>query len=103
MKQAELNLLLESLRRYTRFDLGKPLTECSTGLGYKSEYKPVLESGYMVWTYGPPSPRCLGWLKLTRKGAEIVQGWLDKGYSYEDVENSIRFHEISAETQRNIR
>lgn len=87
MKQVEVDLLLESLRRYTRFHSGEPLTECSTGLGYKSQYEPVLNSGYMTWTYEPPSPRCVGWLKLTDKGAEVVQDWLNRGFSYEDVES----------------
>ena len=78
-------LLVEALRRYGRFGEGKSLTEAWTGLGSKTTYKPVLDKGYMEFIH-EYHPRCIGWLRLTEKGARIVQAWLDAGYDWKRLE-----------------
>ena len=79
--------LLEAKHRYTMFrSPGEELTEAWAGLGYRSDYKPVLDAGLMEWVRYEPAFRCVGWLRLTEAGAEIVQAWLDK----ETTESIIR-------------
>ena len=82
----QLELLLEALRRYTRFHQGEVLTEAWTGSGSYSEYRPCLKAGLMDYAV-EPNPGYSTWWKLTDKGAVVVQSWLDAGYSYENVEN----------------
>jgi len=65
--------------------MGKSLTEAWTGLEYASYAKAVTDAGLMVFI-GKYAPRSLGWMRLTDKGAAIVQKWLDAGYTYKDVE-----------------
>lgn len=91
MDRQALWALHESLRRYTRFHSDKPLTDPSawTGLGFKSDYRAAINAGLMQFIH-PYRPRCMGWLKLTDKGAAIVQVWLDQGYTFEDIEGSAR-------------
>lgn len=77
-------LLVLAVCRYTQFGNGEPLHEAQTGLGTMTEYKPVLQAGYMerADTY----KECRGALRLFRltdKGAAIVQQWLNQGYNYE--------------------
>ena len=38
------------------------------GLGTKTAYKDALKEGYMEWACGVPTPRCMGWLRFTKKG-----------------------------------
>ena len=73
-------LLQEALRRYVQFRAyaGEELTDAWTGLGYRTDYKPVLDAGLMEWALRKPAFRCLGWLRLTEAGAKIVQAWLDE-------------------------
>ena len=76
-------LLMEALRRYIRFGKteGKTLKNSWTGLGTASEYRSVILNGLMTWVHGTPPKRTMGWLSLTDKGCEIVQKWLNDGYS----------------------
>ena len=75
------SLLLEAKRRYTLFSPREGLEDLAdawTGLGHRSDYKPVLDAGLMEWVFQEPYPRCMGWLRLTESGAKIVQAWLDE-------------------------
>ena len=79
-------LLEEALRRYWLFHPDEQLDEAWTGLGYKSDYKPVVDAGLMA-PIGPDVPRGLRWFKLTQAGAAIVQRWVDeKKYKIQDYE-----------------
>ncbi len=77
-------LLTEALRRWQNFGPphtgGDTLTTAWTGLGYASQYKPVVDAGLMEFI-GKYEKRCLGWLRLTEAGAAIVQQWIDDGVS----------------------
>ncbi len=81
-------LLCEALRRYCRFhlqDLRRPLIDAWTGLGSYTQYKPALDSGLMIYATSP-NPGYTTWWRLTEKGAKIVQGWLDTGFTHADIE-----------------
>ena len=83
---AQRALLLEAMRRYTRFHPGEDPTKAWTGLGYYTDYKPVLSTGLMEWcASGKPPPRCMGWLRLTEAGATIVQAWLYQAWLDEEA------------------
>lgn len=73
-------LLTEALRRWQQFNHtgGNTLTTAWTGLGYASDYKPVVDAGLMEFI-GKYEKRCMGWLRLTEAGAAIVQQWIDEG------------------------
>lgn len=77
----ERTALNEALRRFVRFSDGKSLKDSWTGLGHATDYKQVIEKGFMTWATGTPSKGCMGWLSLTDKGCQIVQKWLDDGYT----------------------
>ena len=77
--------LIEAARRYSRFANGQSLTEAWTGLGTENEYRAALRGKYMELVHGK-NPRYAVWLKLTPKGAAIVQGWLDQGFDYVAIE-----------------
>ena len=80
--------LVEALRRFTRFGHNPTLTEALTGCGFKTEYKETVDKGYMVLgneNYGFRF-RSASWLRLSPKGAEIVQRWLDQGFNYKKIE-----------------
>lgn len=84
----QLDLLLEAVRRYTRFGVrdNKTLENAWTGLGSYSTYKPCVDAGLM--TYATlPNPGYSTWWKLTDKGCKIVLAILNRGYDYENVEN----------------
>ena len=84
--------LVEALRRFTRF--GSTYRDSSilgawTGLGYKTWYQEAINNGYMTFADHSQTrfvPRAMAWLVLTPKGAEIVQRWLDQGFSYKKIE-----------------
>jgi hypothetical protein len=59
----------EARRRFESFHAprGKPLGLAWTGLGFPSEYKPMVEKGFMV-SIDTEVPRCLSWYVLTEKG-----------------------------------
>lgn len=81
------SILVEALCQFTRFnDLNKKLDECWTGLGSASAYRPVLDAGLMAAAAGF-NPGASAWWKLTPAGAAIVQGWLNAGYTYKEVES----------------
>lgn len=82
-------LMLEALRRYTWFHKGEPLTQCWTGLGYVTEYKPAIKAGF-IEPATSSQPRCMRWFRLTETGATIVQQWLNEGRDYRDVEEGWR-------------
>lgn len=70
-------LLIEARDRFLQFShSGECLTDAWTGLGYASTYKPALDVELMEWVHGEPPFRCVGWLRLTETGAEIVADWL---------------------------
>ena len=85
MTQAQWFKMMEALRRYIRFSMrgdGEDLRTRWTGLGYASEYAPVVNAGWMEWVSGsPPAKRCMQWLRLTEEGAKIIQNWIDAGYT----------------------
>lgn len=74
LKAQERWCLIEAHRRLTTFHRGEPPLEAWSGLGTRTDYKQVLESGMMDWTGGMlPPTRCMGWLVLTSKGlAEML-------------------------------
>ena len=81
-------LLVEALRRHTRFnlhDLREPLDRARTGLGSATTYAPAVKAGLMECAT-TLNPRYSTWWRLTPKGAAIVQGWLFDGYDYEAIE-----------------
>jgi len=87
LKCQQHTLLCEALRRYTRFHNKESLTQAWTGLGFPSEYKMAIKAGLMDYVFDNRTPRIMHWYKLTDRGAEIVQDWLDLGFTYEDIES----------------
>lgn len=87
LRAAQHSLLLEALRRRQlhegKTDPLKPLEQDWTGLGFPSEYKPVVEAGLMEGVHGETA-RVMNWYRLTAKGALIVQKWLDEGYDFDE-------------------
>lgn len=71
-------LLREALRRYTMFGEGKPLILAWTGLGSATQYEPAVRLGLMEYATRP-NPGYATWWRLTIKGAQIVQDWIDTG------------------------
>ena len=59
--------LKEAMRRYKQFHKGEDPLNAWTGLGYKTWYKPAISNGTMEFIT-PYNDRCLGWLRLTKKG-----------------------------------
>jgi len=68
--------LNEAIRRYNLFHKGDNPLKAWTGLGYKTDYKPVVDAGLMEFD-GDYYPRCIGWLVLTQKGLDIVKPLLN--------------------------
>jgi len=85
LKSKEHYLLCEAIRRYTRFHPGKSLDKAWTGLGTYTTYKPALTAGLMEYVH-EPNPGAPQWWRLTAKGIAIVQHWIDRGYTYQDIE-----------------
>lgn len=94
LKTKSYKVLLEALRRYTRFCSDESLSSAWTGLGRLSTYKHVYlcEHGLMR----PVTPFDLGslndrrsdhWWKLTPAGEEIISFWLKRGYTHEHIEH----------------
>lgn len=78
-------LLLEAARRWLKAvqaDKKKNITDAWTGLGFRSEYKCVSDAGLMEDATNCP-PMTQTWWKLTERGAQIVQSWIDKGLKLE--------------------
>ena len=84
MTWPQLNLLCEAVRRITRFNDGKP-TGCYHGLGYATDYRPVLQAGLMK-PVGKLEPRHISWFVLTAAGEEIVCKMLAAGLTYKHIE-----------------
>jgi len=72
LTMAQRDLLMEAMRRLDRFHPDKNPLIAMSGLGYRTEYRPVIAVGMMEWVNGAPAPRCMGWLRLTSKGLEEV-------------------------------
>jgi hypothetical protein len=81
----QYRLLLEALRRFTRFAEGRSLTVAWTGLGSASAYKPALDGGLMTYAT-EPNPGYSTWFRLTEAGAAIVGKWLDAGFTHRHIE-----------------
>jgi hypothetical protein len=80
-------LLCEALRRFECFAVRRDgrkwtpddLLRAWTGLGTRSEYRPVIDAGLMQIA-SCTAPRCIGWWSLTETGAEIVLAWHEAGF-----------------------
>ena len=81
----QLEILLEALRRYSRFGYKKSITQAWTGLGSASVYKSCADAGLMTIATSP-NPKYSTWWRLTEKGAK-VRAMLSMGYDYKSVEN----------------
>ena len=91
---AQHDLLCEALRRFECFAVRRDkcrwtpndLLRAWTGLGTRSEYRPVIEAGLMrgAACTSSPAPRCIGWWSLTEAGAEIVLAWHKAGFGCGD-------------------
>jgi len=87
---AQHRLLCEALRRFECFAVRRygrkwtpdDLLRAWTGLGTRSEYRPVINAGLMrsAACTSSPAPRCTGWWSLTAAGAEIVLAWHEAGF-----------------------
>ena len=63
------NALREAIRRLDQFHPNEDPLKAWSGLGFKTDYQTVLDAGLMEWVPGSaPSPRTMGWLRLTSKG-----------------------------------
>jgi len=60
----------------------KNLGDARIGFGNRTMFKHCIDGGYMEWWNGEPAPRKKAWVKLTEKGATIVQHWIDMKYIY---------------------
>lgn len=91
MKRKTLLILLEAYRRWITFGDRPPdksLGDKWLGLGTEAEYRSIIEDGYMVWVnYEAPSPRIMGWLKLTSKGEEIIRQIARVGIGEQDFKD----------------
>lgn len=88
MTQKQLDLMLEAYRRWVVLGHNeqKPLRERWLGLGTESNYRPVLTAGLMQWVEEKPTPRTMGWLKLTEKGEDIIRRFAAAGVSAKDFD-----------------
>lgn len=66
------------LRRNGDHSGGQTLETAWTGLGNRTAYGEAIEAGYMEWACGEPAFRCMGWLRLTAKGAGYVECLLER-------------------------
>jgi hypothetical protein len=76
ISKAVRRLLFEAYRRNQKRDSfmqGQALLDRWLGLGTEAAYRPVLKAGLMRFSSGPPAKRCMGWLVLTRKGANLMR------------------------------
>jgi hypothetical protein len=76
--------LVEALRRRLCYNANLSLTRQWTGLGTEAEYRGAIKAGLMEFVYETPPSREYGWLRLTEKGAKIVQAWIDQGIGVKD-------------------
>jgi len=90
LSDAEHGALVEALRRRTRF-LSNPtggdgITQQWTGLGYVKDYKAAVASGLME-PESTPHRGCMGWWRLTERGARIIAYWFGQGFNFEKIES----------------
>lgn len=74
----EGGLLWEAMRRMLCMGGKKPLTDNMLGLGFPSHYKPGVEAGLFVPSFGPSKARVCEWYKLTLLGQKIVKQLIRK-------------------------
>lgn len=80
LTMAQNNLLIEAIRRLDLFHPDKDPLEAWSGLGFRTDYRPVIAVNLMEWVDGAPAPRTMGWLRLTEKGlAEVNRIRKDHG------------------------
>lgn len=87
MKVKTFDCLTEALRRhFLNSDLNrrKVITEQWLGLGTEADYRPAIQEGYMTWISGQPAPRIMGWLKVTEKGAAVLEKMKSLGVTEKD-------------------
>jgi len=93
LNKQQYMLLLDALRRYSRFAVPKgiPLDGVWTGVGSTTEYKPVHpEFMKQVFLEDKEADRNTDvWWILTEAGQEIVQTWFDHGWRHQHVERRI--------------
>jgi len=90
MKTSILNCLLEAYRRNLMhgnndFNRHKPLGDRWLGLGMEPEYRQTISEGYMKWIT-IPSPRTMGWLRLTPHGEAVIKMFGEKGITLKDFD-----------------
>jgi len=84
-----LKLICEAVRRITSFAEGAPTAGHWCGLGYMTDYKPVIVAGWMEPVPYPKQPNIKGilrWYRTTPAGAAIVSNLLATGLTYKHIE-----------------
>jgi len=78
---AQCRLLGEAWRRLRVGSQPKDVTYNMLGLGFPSEYRPVVDAGLMAPSFRAETPRIMGWYKLTEVGRAIIRQMVRKhGY-----------------------
>jgi len=78
LNTAQSRLLGEAWRRMGLGYKKKTISDNFLGLGFPSEYRPVVEAGLMTPSFRPEMPRVMGWYKLTDVGQRIVKQMIRK-------------------------
>ncbi len=90
LRKGEYNVLVEALRRRTRFlndpTGGQVITAQWTGLGSATTYKQAVARGFMECAT-PLNPGFNAWWRLTTKGALVVAYWIGAGHDYKTIES----------------
>jgi hypothetical protein len=77
----EYHILCGALKCYLRFHKRERLEEANLGIGHRILFESVARSGLMYCaTPEYPQTGFTTWWKLTRKGAAIVQSWINTGH-----------------------
>jgi hypothetical protein len=84
MTWARLRLLCEAVRRITRASSTNS-GGAFHGLGYPTDYRPVINAGWMRPTR-KEEPKELRWYTLTDSGWVLVNRLLDSGLNYRHIE-----------------
>jgi len=83
-------ILMEALRRYTRFHSEESLTEAPTGYGKRSTgYGPAADRYMVPALPGDGNASYVCWWRLTEEGAAVVKHWMDLGYTYQHIESRL--------------
>ena len=89
MKPYLLELLIEASRRFLIRKENK-IDTYFAGLGYPRTYALGVEQGYFICT-SEPTPRILGWYKLTPKGQVLVNQLVSKLNSEDFDDFNLRY------------